>query len=180
MCNATTPHCGYNDSSNILIGELYCPNTECSGKFCLHKKTFQSLGRSDYQCLQCTSVCQVRNISFERQKRFFFVVWSKNLHFWKESKVSSRCYWRCLLSWQVIFQEGKMRISWRLCNNCEILLWLWKLSCLVVCSLSSFHVTRTRKDDKNRKNTLLLCWKKMTLLPDKQFIHYCPISINQN
>ena len=25
----------------------------------LHKKTFQSLGRSDYQCQQCASVCQV-------------------------------------------------------------------------------------------------------------------------
>ena len=41
--------------------------------FCLHKKTFQSLGRSHYQCPQCASVCQVRNILFEEQTNSFFL-----------------------------------------------------------------------------------------------------------
>ena len=44
-----------------------------------------------------------------------------------------------------------------LCNNSEIHLWLWKVWSLVVCSQSSFHVTRARKDDKNRQNTFFLC-----------------------
>ena len=48
MCSAIIPDCGYDNSVIILIGDVYCPNTKCAGKLCLHKKTFQSLGRSDY------------------------------------------------------------------------------------------------------------------------------------
>ena len=55
----------YDNSTIILIGDVYCPNTMCSGRICLHKKTFQSLGRSDYQCPQCGSVRQVRNFPFK-------------------------------------------------------------------------------------------------------------------
>ena len=73
MCSAFTPDCGYDNSTIILIGNVYCPNTKCSGRPCLHEKTFQSLGRSDYQCPQCGSVCQVRNIPFEDQRNSFFL-----------------------------------------------------------------------------------------------------------
>ena len=52
---------------------MYCPNTKCLGKLCLPKKTFQTLGRSDYQCPQCGSVCQVRNIPFEDQTNSFLL-----------------------------------------------------------------------------------------------------------
>ena len=62
MCSAFIPDCGYDKSTFILIGDVYCPNTKCLGKLCLQKKTFHSLSRSDYQCPQCASVCQVRNI----------------------------------------------------------------------------------------------------------------------
>ena len=44
----------------------------CSGELCLHKTTFQSLGRSNYQCPQCASVSQVRNILFEQQTKHSF------------------------------------------------------------------------------------------------------------
>ena len=71
MCSVTD--CGYNKSTIILIGDVYCPNTKCLGELCLHKKTFQSLGRSNYQCPQCASVCQVRNIPFEDQINSFFL-----------------------------------------------------------------------------------------------------------
>ena len=73
MCSAFSPDCEYNNSTIILIGDVFCPNTECSGRLCLHKMTFQSLGRSDYQCPQCASVCQVRNILFEDQLNSFFL-----------------------------------------------------------------------------------------------------------
>ena len=98
----------------------------------------------------------------------FFVAWSRGLHFWREPKISSRCYWRCPLSWQILFQQREMQIFSRLCNNSEIHLWLWKVWSLVVCSQSSFFVIRARKDDQNRQNTLFLCWKKMNLVPNKQ------------
>ena len=81
MCSAFAPDCGYDNSTIILIGDVYCPNTKCLGRLCLDKKTFESLGRSDYQCPQCGSVCQVRNIPFEDQKNsFFLVAWSRGLH----------------------------------------------------------------------------------------------------
>ena len=58
MCSAFTPDCGSDKSTIILIEDVYCPVTKCSCKLCLHKKTFQSLGRSDYQCPQKARVCQ--------------------------------------------------------------------------------------------------------------------------
>ena len=73
MCSAFTTDCAYDNSTIIGIGDVYCPETKCSGKFCLHKKTFQSLGRSDYQCPQCASVCQLRNIPFDDQTSSFFL-----------------------------------------------------------------------------------------------------------
>ena len=174
MKSAFTPGCGYDNSTIILIGDVSCPNTKCSGRLCLHKKTFHSLGRSDYQSPQCGSVCQVRNNLFEDQTNSFFVAWSRGLHFWREPKISSRCSWRCLLSWQVLFQQREMRIYWRLCNNSEIHLLLWKVWSLVVFSQSSFYVTRARKDDKNGPNTFFLCKKKMNLVPNKQLLLNVP------
>ena len=72
MCTAFNTKCGSDNSTNNFIGGVYCPETKCSGKPSSHKKTFQSLGRIDYQGLQCSSVCQVRNIPFEDQTKSFF------------------------------------------------------------------------------------------------------------
>ena len=63
--------CQYDHSNNILIGNVYCPNKRCSEKHCIQKETFQSLGRSDYKCPQCKSMCQVRKIPFEQQTNSF-------------------------------------------------------------------------------------------------------------
>ena len=93
--------------------------------------------------------------SFWRSNKFLFLVaWSSGLHFWRESKIISRCHWRCVLSQWVLSQQREMQIYWWLCNDSEMHLWLWQSWSLVVCSQGSFHVTRARKDDKNRQNTL--------------------------
>ena len=88
MCSAFTPDCGYDNSTIILIGDVHCPNTKCSGRLCLHKKTFQSLGRSDYQCPQCSSVCQVRNIPFEDQRNSFFLSLGQGVYIFEENPKS--------------------------------------------------------------------------------------------
>ena len=75
----------YDNSAIIIIGDVYCPNTKCLGKFCLHKKNFQFLGRSDYQCPQCGSVCQVRNIPFEDQTKSFFLSFGAGVYIFEES-----------------------------------------------------------------------------------------------
>ena len=88
MCSAITPDCGHNNSTIILIGDVYCPNTKCSGRICLHKKTFQSLGRSDYQCPQCGSVCQVRNIPLEDPRNSFFLSLRQGNYIFEENPKS--------------------------------------------------------------------------------------------
>ena len=85
MCSTFTPDCGYNNSTILLIGDVYCSNTKCSGRTCLHKNTFQSLGRSDYQCPQCGSVCQLRNIPFEDQKNSFFLPLCQGVYIFEEN-----------------------------------------------------------------------------------------------
>ena len=81
MCSTD---CAYDNSTIILIGDVYCPNTKCSGRICLHKKTFQSLARSDYQCPQCGPVCQVRNIPFEEQISSFFLSLRQGVYIFEE------------------------------------------------------------------------------------------------
>ena len=88
MCSAFTPDCGYDNSTIVLIADVYCPNTNCLGIFCLHKKTFQSLGRSDYQCPQCASVCQVRNILFEKQTNSSFLSFGPGIYIFEENPKS--------------------------------------------------------------------------------------------
>ena len=88
MCSAFTPDFGYDNSTIILIGDVFCPNTKCLGKVCLHKKTFQSLGRSDYQCPQCGSVCEERNIPFEEQTNSFFISLGQGVYIFEGSPKS--------------------------------------------------------------------------------------------
>ena len=85
MCSAITPVCGYDNITIIFIGDMFCPNTKCSGKLCLHKKTFKSLRMSDNQSLPCGSACQVRNIPFEDQTNSFFLSLGPGVYIFEES-----------------------------------------------------------------------------------------------
>ena len=76
------------------------------------------------------------------------------------------------MSWQVLSPHREMQFYWWLCNNSEIHLWLRKVWSLVVCSQSSFYVTRACEDDKNRQNTFFSLLKKM--VPDKQVLLNVP------
>ena len=77
MYSAFNPDCGFDNSTIILIGDMYWPNTKCLNKHCLHKKTFESLGKSNYQCPQCRSVCQVLNILLKIKQIPLLVAWSR-------------------------------------------------------------------------------------------------------
>ena len=88
MCSAITPDCGIGNSTIIFIADVYFSNGNCSGKLCLHKKTFQSLGRSDYQGQQCAYVCQVRNIPFEAQTNSFFLSFGQWVYIFEQSPKS--------------------------------------------------------------------------------------------
>ena len=66
-----TSDCRYDNSIMKFFGNVYCPKTMCSDILRVHKQTFQSLERSDYQCPQCSSKFQVRNFPFEEQFNLF-------------------------------------------------------------------------------------------------------------
>ena len=153
MCS---PYCAYDNSVIIIIGDVFCPNTKCLGKLCLHKKTFQSLGRCDYQCPQCAAVCQVRNIPFEDQTNSFFLSFGAGVYIFEGSAKTIQVVIGDVYCPGKYCLNREIRIYWRLCNNSKIHLWLWKVWSLVVSSLKSIHVTRARKDDKNT-NRFFLC-----------------------
>ena len=88
MCSAFTPDCGFDNSTIVFIGDVYCPNTKCSGKLCLHKKAFQFLVRNDYQIPQCASLCQVRSFPCEDQTISFFLSFGQGVYIFEESPIS--------------------------------------------------------------------------------------------
>ena len=84
MCSALTSDCGYDNSTTILTEDVYCQNT----KFACTKKTFQSLGRSNYQCSQGAPVCQVRNIPFKDQTKSFILSFGSGVYIFGENPKS--------------------------------------------------------------------------------------------
>ena len=85
MCSEFITDCGYDNSTIILIADVYCPNTKCLGKLCLHNKTFQSLGRNDYHCPHCAFVCQVRKNPLEDQTNSFFLSPGQGVYIFEEN-----------------------------------------------------------------------------------------------
>ena len=88
MCRAFFPDRGFENSTINFIRDVFCSIIECSGKLCLHKNTFQSVGRSDYQCRQCAFVCQIRNDLFEDQTNSFFLSFGQEVYIFKKSPLS--------------------------------------------------------------------------------------------
>ena len=157
MCSAFTPNCGYDNSTIVLIGDKYCPKTKFLGKLCLHKKTFQSLGRSDYQCPQCASVCQVRNIPFDDQRYSFFLSLGAAVYIFKENPKSIQdiigvvyCPGEYCLNKEECKSIGGYVTTPRSiygCNNCGAWLFVHKVP---------FTLQEHVKTTKNGQNTLFL------------------------
>ena len=156
MCSAFTPDYGNASSTVNLIGDVYCPNTKCLGNDCLHKKTFQSLGRSDYQHPQCASVCQVSNIPFEEQTYSFFLSFGQGVYIFEGSPKSVQdvigdvyCPGNYFCKREKCETLGGYVTTPRSkygCRKCGAWLFVHKVP----------YVTRARKDDTNRQNTLFL------------------------
>ena len=181
MGSAFTIDCGYDKSTIILIGDVYCPKLKCSGKLCLHKKTFQSLSRSNYQCPQCVSVCQVPNIHLEDQTNSFFLSFLQGDYIFEESPKSIQ---------DVIgdvYCPGKYRSKKEKCESfggyvttpwsnygCgKSRAWLFVHK---VPFMLQEHV-KTTKTDKTR---FFLAKKKMILVPNKQVLLNVPFQSTKN
>ena len=174
MCSTDS---AYDNSTFILIGDVYCPNTKCLGKLCLHKKNFQALGRSDFQCPQCASVCQVRNIPFEDQTNSFFLSFGAGVYIFEESATTIQdvigdvyCPGKLCLNREKCEAFGGYVTTPRSiygCDNCGAWLFVLKVP-------SKFHEhVKTTKTDKTR---FFFAIKDVTRQVN---VHYCSISINQ-
>ena len=181
MCSAFTADCGIDNITIILIGDVYCPHTKCLGKLCLHKKTFQSLGRSSYQCSQCGSVCQLCNLPFENQTNSFLMSLGQGVYIFEESPKPVE---------DVI---GDVYCPGKCCSNrekCESLggyvqtprsiyafgkcgAWLFVHKVLFMLQ----EQVKTTKTDRTR---LFLCYKKINLVPNKQLVFNVPFQSIKN
>ena len=83
MCSALTPDCGYDKSTIILIGDVFCPKTKCLGEVCLHKKTFQSLGRSDYHNARICVRCAI--LLLKISNKFLFLSFGQRVYVFEET-----------------------------------------------------------------------------------------------
>ena len=140
------------------LGTCIVQNTKCSGRLCLHKKTFQSLGRSDYQCPQCASVCQVRNIPFEDQRKSFFLSLGQGVYIFEENSKSVQdvigdayCPGKYCSNREKCESLGGYVTTPRSiygCGKCGAWLFVQKIS---------FLLQEQVKTKKNIQNTLFLC-----------------------
>ena len=177
MCSPFSPDCGYDNSTIILIGDVYCPNAKCLGKLCLHKKTIRSLGRSDYQCPQCASVCWVRNIPFEEQTNSFSLSLGQGVYIFEVSPKSSQdnigavyCPDKYCLNKENCESIGSYVTTPRSiygCGKCGAWLFVHKVPFTL-----QEHV-KTTKTDETR---FFFAKKDVTR---QTIVHHCPISINQ-
>ena len=174
MCSAFTPDCGYDNSPIIFIGDVSYPNTKCSGRVCLHKKTFQSLSRSNFQCPQCASVFQVRNIPFEDQRNSFFMSFGQVVYIFEEFPKS------------VQDDIGDVYCPGKLCSNREKCASLGgqvttprsiygcgKYGAWLFVHKVPFMLQEHVKTTKTSKTRFFFA-KKMNLLPNKQFLLNVP------
>ena len=174
MCSTD---CAYDNSTIILIGDVYCPNAKCLGKLCLHRKTFESLGRSDYQCSQCGSVCQVRNIPFEEQINSYFLSLGQGVYIFEERPKSVQevigdvyCPAKFCLSREKCKSIGGYATTPRFiygCDNCGAWLFVHKVP---------FKLQEQVKTTKTDKTRFFFAKKDVTRQTN---FHYCSVSINQ-
>ena len=86
MCSTFTPYCRYDTNINKLIGDVYCPNTMCSRVLYVHRKIFHSCERSEYQCPQYQSTCQLRNIPSEQQRNSFLLKCDQGIYVFEQTQ----------------------------------------------------------------------------------------------
>ena len=87
MCSAFSAGSAYENSAIIIIGDVYCPNTRCLGKLCLHKKLFSLSAeafinvRNGRLCVRCAMFSlNIKQIPFSCRldKEFTFLKGGQN------------------------------------------------------------------------------------------------------
>ena len=90
MSSSITPVFRYDNNLIKRIRNVYCWSEVCCDKLCVHKTTFRSLERSDYQCLQGDLTCQVRKFPFHQQTISFFLKYDPGIYNFEETQKSHK------------------------------------------------------------------------------------------
>ena len=143
--------------------------------FACTKKTFVSLGRSDFQCPQCGSVCQVRVIPFEEQINSFFLSLDQGVYIFGEIPKSVQevigdvyCPAKSCLKREKCKSIGGYVTTPRSiygCDNCGAWLFVHKVP---------FKLQEHVKTTKTDKTRFFFAKKDVTMLPDKQLFINAP------
>ena len=68
---------------------MFTVRTKCAlGKFAKNEKIFQSIGRTNYHCHQCTFTCRVPKKPLVDQTHSFFVICDQRIQFFEETQKS--------------------------------------------------------------------------------------------
>ena len=90
MCSAFNPDCGYDNSTTILIGDLYCPSTKCSGKLLPTQKDFSISGQKRLSMCAMRFCVPGAQYSSEDKKKSFFLSFGQGFYIFEESSNSSQ------------------------------------------------------------------------------------------
>ena len=174
MCGAFTPDCGYKNSTNNLIGTCIVQIQSVPGKIDCTERLF-NLSAEAIINVHNVPLCARCAIVFLKIKQIpFFVVWSRGLRFWIESKTNSRWYRRYVLFGNYCFDREKCEFldsyvttprSISDCGKCGAWLFVHKIP---------FMLHEHVKTAKTDKNTIFLCGKKINLVPRKQMLLSVP------
>ena len=122
----------------------------------MHKKILVSLNRTDYQCSECASKCQVRSISFENQTNSFLLMCDQVQQIFEQKQRSMKdvigdihCFGR------YCFNNGYNR------QKCEFSVntprSIRSSGTYGAVSQSKTHDKRAHEDIKHRWNTIPFC-----------------------
>ena len=69
-----------------FTGNVYCPNKMNPKEFCVHRNTFQPLSKSDYECIQCASISQIRHTPFGKETNSSFLMSNQEVYNFEETQ----------------------------------------------------------------------------------------------
>ena len=178
MCSEFTPGCRYNNSTIILIGDVFCPKKNKS-KLSMHKKTFNLSteaiikARNSRLCVRCAiTLLKIKEILFSCRlvKGFTFLKRLQN----QFKMLLAMCIVLASIvptekNPNILTAMSQLQDPFMVAKNVEP-------SCLFTKFFLRYKITWRRQ---KQTNMLFLCWKKMNLVPNKQLLPLCPISINQ-
>ena len=173
MCSAFTPIVAMAIALLFSLGTCIVQIQSVQVDFACTKRLFDLLAEG---------IINVRNMvcmpgalySFWRSNNILFLVaWSRGLHFWREPKIRSRCYWKCPLSWQVLFQQREWLIYWRLCNNPRSIYACGKCGAWLFVHKVSFMLQEHAKTTKTEETRFSLL-EKLNLVPNKPLLLNVP------